>query len=505
MNYKILQVDSLNLKYKNDFIKSSILENYSNLLNGLQIPIEIIYNNNNIYIYIKHNNKNILKTNVDIIKLYLKNMELSYKEININNEYKLNYIGFNYVNINNKYYKTIYIDKYPYSVNDGFLDFLYNINMDIYITQFIYPQNTYKSIKLLRKRLSQYTSSEILEEENNYDSKIYSINYMLNELNENTSKFFTMSLYIIIKSNNIDDLNYKYNKLKNILNSKSIISYSLLLNQYKTLNILNHEDLNKQYGLTTSSLKSFIPFLSYTINDYKGINIGINLENKTNIYLDLFKRQYLIMLILGVMGSGKSFLLKNIITQSNDIEFTIIDKLNEYKNITNNNIIKYSNKTYKEYINILNNYSNQIDEDYNNNKLKPRILVIDEICDYLFSEYGNQFSEIINKLILQGRKKYLGFICTSQNIEMLLKDINVGNNIIKTSNINFLMRMKMNEAIEVSKQFFLNKSQINFLSSAEYSGLMMLNSNCVKFKTKVNKQKYDLFNTNPIELTKLNN
>ena len=49
----------------------------------------------------------------------------------------------------------------------------------------------------------------------------------------------------------------------------------------------------------------------------------------------------------------------------------------------------------------------------------------------------------------------------------------------------------------ISKQYYLNSQQQNFLVTANHEGLLMVDSNCVQFKVNTTKEREILYNTNP--------
>ncbi len=535
----ILKLESLNLQSKTDDFKRIIIENYSQLLNSLQIPIQIYckseeydiseYNINdtnlyefinnystennvvtkNFYIILSHKNKSILDVNKLSIQRYLKNLNIYNEEINDTfQKEQILELNKSYVRDNKYYYKTLYIDNWPNYCEDGWLDFLYNCELNIDINSYIYPQDINKGIKLLKNKLLDYgaTSDIMLENSNDesmYSNEIYSINIMLDELRSNSGRLFFSSYYITVKGRTKQEMNENYFIIKNLLNSKNIKCYSCLYYQQKIFkNTINDYKLDHYYNFTTNSLKTFFPFQANNICDKNGIYIGQNLQNKNLIFLDVFLRGYAIILILGLMNSGKSFLAKNIIKNlaDNGVEVTILDKSGEYSIFKNEkNIIIHSRKTFSEYLEVTEKYVKQVNNDYANNKCIPRIFVVDELWAYINNNrYANSFNDIFNEIILEGRKKYLGFFVISQLIEPLIKS-DAGKSILKTANIKFLMKMGLTESQLISKQYQLNLFEQNYLTTVEHEGLLLVNSNCVQFKVETTDERKKLYNTNPKE------
>ena len=539
---RILKVESLNLQSKNDEMQKLIMLNYENLLNGLQSKIQImckseeynindykihdakLYNyiksysekyscvNKTFFIIVSDSNKARLDSNMSTIMRSLKNMNIYYEEVLENSSYqwdKVVEMNRKYIKDDKYYYKTVYVSDWPYYCTPGWLEFLYNSDLNIDINCYINPQDTIKSIKFLRKKLVQFGVSADFEcertnDEDMFSSELEGISLMLDELRSNLGKLLFVSYYITIKGKTNDALQQNYLNVKNWLNSRNIIVNDCFLFQHKAYrnNMLNCKDeIGKDYNFTTSSLKCFFPFQSLNICDKKGIYIGVNQQNKNLIFLDIFTRQYAVMLILGIMGSGKSFLAKNIIQNlaDNGVEITILDKSREYSIFNNDNIKVHSNKTMKEYVQIVKEYITKINSDYERGVLKQRLFVVDELWSYIDAdnEYAEQFNQLFSEIILEGRKKYLASLFMSQLIESLINN-KAGQTIIKTANIKFLMQMEYNAAKLLATEFNLSQQQMNFLSVAQHEGIMTVNSNCIQFKVETTDERKKLFNTTPL-------
>ena len=538
---KILRVESLSLQSKNDEMRKVILSLYEQLLNGLQVPVQIIcksddydinnysINDSSLYKYIKdysekhdivnktfymvfEGSKSSVQSTVFTVEQSLKSMNINYNEID---EYKNRYdwnnvelFNSNYIKDEKYFYKTIYINDFPNYCTPGWMEFLYNTPMNIDINCFINPQNTGKSIKFLKRKLIQYNVGTEFECDRSGDDNVFlneleSVEYMLDELRSNSGKMFFVSYYITIKGKTKDELNYNYLMTKNWLESKSITTSNCLLFQhkaYKNNQMTGKDSLQKYYNFVSSTLKCFFPFLSLNICDKKGVFIGTNEENKNLIFLDIFARQYAVMLIMGIMGSGKSFLAKNLIKNLADsgVEITLLDKSGEYSVLNNHkNIHIHSRKTFKEYSIITKHYIEKINDDYNHNRRIPRLFLTDELWSYIEdNEFAEEFNVMFSEMILEGRKKYLAVCFMSQLIESLANN-KVGQTIMKTANIKFLMKMNYNESKLIADEFDLNEQQKNFLITAEHEGLLMVNSNCIKFKVQTTEDREELFNTNP--------
>lgn len=174
---------------------------------------------------------------------------------------------------------------------------------------------------------------DILEK---FVSDARNIRYIIQVENED---IFEVSTIIRMSSNSEKRLESEENLFRNKLYSEGVSIYPMNFNEYEsykqfypTLIKVNaiHDKTCKIF--TTSSFASLFPFYSQNVIESGGLYIG-NFRTKTCI-LDFRKNEVenRNILILGSSGTGKSFLVKNMILQYlyNGIKQIVIDPEGEY-------------------------------------------------------------------------------------------------------------------------------------------------------------------------------
>lgn len=262
---------------------------------------------------------------------------------------------------------------------------------------------------------------------NKYINDAKEIRYIVQVENED---LFEVSVQLQFTSDSIQDMEKNCKKIQDTMYSSGISMYPMNFNQYDaykqhlpifTSDYAIHDKICKIF--TTSSLTSLFPFYTNNFIELEGIRLG---EFRERICMIDFRKKELNnknMLIVGSSGTGKSFLVKNMMLQYlyKGIKQIVIDPEGEYVQIASAlgqrvitkstfNIMEieeqfvksypndYINKKIDNLVNMLE--LNQILED--NEKIESIKTKIKEI----YHEYG--ITENINSLYMQenGEKIY---------------------------------------------------------------------------------------------------
>ena len=241
----------------------------------------------------------------------------------------------------------------------------------------IEPVSNYDAIKYLEHKIAVNAANSSINEDNDrlsdeYDEYIVSAMNMRDEIFKNEGRMYLLSFYITLKSKNKKDLLVNSQKIKFLLKSKGITVSSCIFRHddgYRCTREINSDILNKKYNLTTKSLKYFFPFLSNHIIDKDGVFFGMNLLTPGPIFLNPFIYNSALMLVLGMVGGGKTYTIQLFVLRLAymGVQIDIWDKTNfEYNSIlklTNlSNIKVHCYETIEEYECMIENYIKEMND-----------------------------------------------------------------------------------------------------------------------------------------------
>lgn len=539
MIIKSITVSTTNIILKSENEKIDIAQNFSRLLDSAKNPIQILFScskynlrdkktkiknedydkflkkiisKNNIFdrefkIILSDEDENELDNYIEIVKRYIKLCGLRCLKVeNIKiKDYIPNELNVNNVKVENLYYQTFYIFDYPRYCYFGWLDDIYNFNVNMDISMNIEPIKNYDAIKYLEHKVAINSANSIINEEHNklsdeYDEYILSAMNMRDEIFKNEGKMYFLSFYITLKCKSKQDLVINCQKMKFLLKSKGISISSCIFRQddgYRCTREINNDILGKKYNLTTKTLKYFFPFLSNHIIDKDGVFFGMNLLTPGPIFLNPFIYNSALMLVLGKVGGGKTYTIQLFVLRLAymGVKIDIWDKTNfEYNNIlklTNlDNIKVHCYETIEEYENMMESYIDEMNKNLYN--LEKRILIIDEGYQFLKSK---KICDGINLISLSGRKYFQGLCFITQMIEHIQNESILS--ILRQASIKVLMQMELNSAKAVQKELYLTDNEVNFLSSAYQEGILFAGSNRTQFKALASEKEDKVITTDP--------
>jgi hypothetical protein len=536
---KVLKVSSINFNLKSDDEQFVIIQNFGKFLNSLSHPVQILcdskivnpdewllkVHNQDYYDYLKHlvDNKNTtekefyvafsaktqqeLNEMMENIESQLRACRLVAEEINPNEPTLLPKLRPGTIRVGDYYHKTFMITDWPYSVSEGWLEDLYNINRNISLSMFIHPVERDSALNFLNKSIARLESTVVNKKQDNsddgaQDEEIVSALNMRDELYKNEGNFFYMSFYVTVKAKELDQLKHDVSTIKRKLRGLMIKAKETILRQDDGFRCslphgVDYLKNKAAYTFTTTPLKRFFPFVSTNIVDSGGILIGKNLLNSSLIFLNHFKYFTASMIVLGKSGAGKSYTVKAQISKLHDqgIEVTILDREGEFAAMQEDfpNLIIKRYKTNKEYKDFLKQYWSNV----MNDSSIPRFLVIDEFWEFM---KDNELAEIVQEIAKKCRKRWLGLCVITQEIEDMLVN-SLGRSIINASSVKILLKVETKrEKEELQKVFDLTNQELSFLTSAgRGEGILFADTNHVQFQTLVSEKQHKLFTTDPNE------
>lgn len=256
-------------------------------------------------------------------------------------------IKYNYINIFGKYISSIIITDYPQFISMLDVPEIIKKCGECDISFFMEKED--KSI-LLRK-LTTYIAKNKSEINTTHDNRqdLELINnmtdfakYLRKEIQVNNEEIYSLSIYITINKESLNELQSKIRKLIEYLFSKQISAKQANFIQKETylatLPILSNIEILKNvtpFYLTASALAYTFPFYTKQIFQENGILLGFTNNNICKFNLFNENNTNYNMCVLGSSGAGKSYfiklmILKNIYLGKKQI---IFDPEGEYEDI----------------------------------------------------------------------------------------------------------------------------------------------------------------------------
>ena len=396
-----------------------------------------------------------------------------------------------YIEIDNLFYSGLIITNYYREQTDLILKNLIETNIDMNISIFYEKQDPYKAIKDLTYHIGNVGVEIKDKNQNREDIEIATFTYndakyIRKEIQVNNEDIYFLYIYIILYSDNKEDLEYNLNKIEGITQSKGLQTKRANFRQddlfLSCLPVMQNGEKIKnaaKRNILTSGLLATYPFISSNIFDEKGIFIGKNIYNNSLIFIDRYnteKYKNANMCIFGTSGAGKSFYTKLLILRYKlmGIKQYIIDPDREYNNLCKElkgTLIKIG-PTSNTFVNVLEIRKESIEDDekgylavkiskligffnliFGNLNEEEKALIEEKLIE-TYEQKGITFDdESLFNINLKNRKKEF-----KKNKDMpILEDLyNVFNNDIKTKKY----ANKLIPFVKGSMKFFNNYTNV---------------------------------------------
>jgi conjugal transfer ATP-binding protein TraC len=248
----------------------------------------------------------------------------------------------NYIQIGDKYARTIFIGSYPRFLNANWLSPIINMEKVFDISVFVNPQPTATILKQLRDQLAR-VQAQVMENQAAgkvrdpmLETAIQDIESLRDQLQQGTEKFFNMGLYVTLYENSPKELDDTERQLKGVLEGQLIIAKQAtfrMLEGFLTTSPLADDRLQATTSLNTQPIASTFPFVSSDLTSNTGILYGINTTNNSLVLFDRFSLENANAVVFAKSGAGKSYTVKLEILRYLILgtQVLVIDPEDEYK------------------------------------------------------------------------------------------------------------------------------------------------------------------------------
>jgi len=251
-------------------------------------------------------------------------------------------VDSNYLQIGQKYGRTIFVFNYPQTLATGWLSPLISLDQEMNAALFIHPVDTNKVLKTLTKKTAQLQSQISLEAEKGkvrdpkLETALLNVEELRDKLQRGVERLFKFGLYITFFADSPKQLSKIENEIRAILENQMIYAKPAIFQQeqgFISTLPLETDKLLIHNSFDTASLSSAFPFISSDLTSNKGILYGINRHNNSLILFDRFSLENPNMVVFAKSGAGKSYAIKleTLRALMQGTEVIIIDPEKEYK------------------------------------------------------------------------------------------------------------------------------------------------------------------------------
>src|SRR5579872_2914376 len=269
-----------------------------------------------------------------------------------------------YLQMGDKFVRTLFVSGYPYTGSTGWLNMLINFNHNVDISYHIEQVDPLKALPELNRKITEMESTKrtMLKQGRVLGSEITdpldSAMELKDKIQRGQEKLFHFSLYMTITADSLTELNKITILLQTVMSTKLFYIKTATFQQLEGLQSTlprGENILMQRRNLDSTSAALTFPFVSSELVQESGILYGINKSNNSLVIVDRFSLNNANSIVFAQSGSGKSYTAKVEILRQlmQGTKVIVIDPEREYQQLTksvNGTYIKLSAQS-KEKIN----------------------------------------------------------------------------------------------------------------------------------------------------------
>lgn len=253
-------------------------------------------------------------------------------------------VDFDYLKINDTYFRTLFVSGYPRFVSPGWLEQIINFNSSLDISFFIYPVDVKGILDDLRHKIAEMEAELSTDIERgkivdpSTQAKLEDAQSLQETLVKGAQHFFEFAFYVTVRAESLEKLNQVSKLVQTTLGSLLVTAKHATLNMddgFVSTLPLGIDRLNITRNMDTTSLATTFPLTSTELSNDEGILYGINPQNESFIIFDRFSLENSNMTVFATSGAGKSYFVKleSLRSLMLGTEILIIDPEAEYKTL----------------------------------------------------------------------------------------------------------------------------------------------------------------------------
>jgi type IV secretory pathway VirB4 component len=321
-----------------------------------------------------------------------------------------------YLQIEDKYIRTLFISGYPYVASTGWLSMLINFNHNIDISYHIEQVDPLLALPKLNRKITELESTKrnMLKDGKVVSSEITdpleSAMELKDKILRGQEKLFQISIYMTITADSLAELQKLTTLLETVMSTRLFYIKTATFQQVEGLqSILPRGEnlLGQKRNLDSSSAALTFPFISSELVQESGILYGINKSNNSLVIIDRFSLTNANSIIFAQSGSGKSYTAKVEILRQlmQGTKVIVVDPEREYKQLAasvDGTYIQLSAKS-KEKINPFDFSTTTVTGE---NSLSEHIQDLTEIISLMVGGLSSEEKAMTDKAIIQTYKEF---------------------------------------------------------------------------------------------------
>lgn len=321
-----------------------------------------------------------------------------------------------YIQLDDRYLRTIFISGYPYVASTGWLNMLVNFNHNIDISYHVEQVDPLLALPKLNRKITELESTKrnMLKSGKVIGSEITdpleSAMELKDKIQRGQEKLFQISIYMTLMADSLAELNKATTLLETVMSTRLFYTKTATFQQIEGLqSILPRGEnlLDQKRNLDSSSAALTFPFVSSELVQESGILYGINRSNSSLVIVDRFSLNNANSIIFAQSGSGKSYTAKVEILRHlmQGTKVIVIDPEREYKQLAgsvNGTYIQLSAKSKEK----INPFDFSIKEINDQNDLAEHIQDLTEIISLMVGSLTSEERAVIDKAIIQTYKNF---------------------------------------------------------------------------------------------------
>lgn len=329
-----------------------------------------------------------------------------------------------YLQIGDRYIRTLFISGYPYVATTGWLSMLINFNHNIDIAYHIEQVDPLLALPKLNRKITELESTKrnMLKDGKVVGSEITdpleSAMELKDKILRGQEKLFQVSIYMTISADSLSELQKLTTLLETVMSTRMFYIKTATFQQVEGLQSILprcQNLLDQKRNLDSSSAALTFPFVSSELVQESGILYGVNRSNNSLVIIDRFALTNANSIIFAQSGSGKSYTAKVEILRQlmQGTRVIVVDPEREYKQLAasvDGVYIQLSAKS-KEKINPFDFSTTTVTGE---NGLSEHIQDLTEIISLMVGGLSSEEKAVVDRVIILTYKEF-GYTLNGKN------------------------------------------------------------------------------------------